>query len=307
MKNNIEIKNLKVDFKTKNGKVKTLRGLDLVIEEAVITGIIGESGSGKSVMANSILNLLPDYAISQGEIIYKDINLLKDQKNIKNFYGKEFGLIPQYPGESLNPSMTILKQFKSTNRKMPMKDVKISAKKLLEYMGFENSEKILKLYPHELSGGMQQRVLCALTISTSPKWIIADEPTKGLDEDVKNVVLENLRKVKTYNNSSMLIISHDIEVAKDLCNQLAIMYAGNVVEIGENVIENPLHPYTKAFINSLPNRGFHVMEGIAPGPYEEIKGCSFYSRCKDRKEICSRKNPKLYEKDSRKVRCFLYA
>lgn len=307
MKNNIEIRNLIVDFKTKDGIVKTLRGLDLTIKESEITGVIGESGSGKSVMANCILNLLPDYAIIQGEILYKEKNLLKDIKNIENFYGKEFGLIPQYPGESLNPSMSIFSQFKSTNRRIKSKNVRKTAKRLLEYMGFENSEEILNLYPHELSGGMQQRVLCSLTLSTSPKWIIADEPTKGLDEDVKNVVIENLKKVKAYSDSSMLIITHDIEVARDLCSEIAIMYAGNVVEIGENVIENPLHPYTKAFINSLPIHGFNVMDGLAPGPYEEIKGCSFYSRCKKKMKICSDEIPDLYEIDSRKVRCFLYA
>ena len=306
MKNNIYIENLEVDFTLKNTRIKVLRGLDLNIEEGAITGILGESGSGKSVLANSILNLLPPYTKISGKILYKNKNLLTSHKEIPGFYGKEFGLIPQYPGESLNPSMTIFKQFTSSNRKLSSKEVRDLTQTLLTYMGFDKPHKILTSYPYELSGGMQQRVLCALTLSSSPKWILADEPTKGLDDEVKNIVIDNLKKVKNYNQASMILITHDLEVAQELCDKIVILYGGNVMEYGQNILENPKHPYTQDFIHSLPIHGFQTMKGMAPGPQESIIGCPYRPRCSSAMEICKQKIPPIFHKNARKIRCFLY-
>lgn len=265
----IVIKNLKVDFITDAGPVQVLRGIDFTVKEKEVTAIIGESGSGKSVMANAILDMLPPYASISGQIIYQGQDIL--QERMEHFYGGEFGLIPQYPGESLNPSKTILQQFMLTRPSRIKRGAhKKQAHDLLSYMGFDQPDKILAMYPHELSGGMSQRVICALSLIQHPQWIIADEPTKGLDEDVKWQVVDNLNKVRQLSQSSMLIITHDLEVAEALSDRLAIMYGGRIVETGKDILQAPNHPYTQAFIQALPENGFVPMGDIKPGAMEGV-------------------------------------
>lgn len=298
----IKIKNLNVGFKNKLGVVPAIKNLSLEIHSGSCTGILGESGSGKSVLAMALLNLLPPYIVKEGDIFIGSTNVLELQKK-KDFYGKEFAFIPQSPSEALSPLMSIQKQFQHT-----IKDggYMALASKILSKLGFSKPSTILSSYPYELSGGMLQRVLASLSTANIPNWLIADEPTKGLDEKTLSTCYSLFKNLHTEQKVNMIVITHDILFAKYLCNEIVIMYDGQVVEYGENVLEEPYHPYTKGFIMSLPENGFQPMEGMAPGPYDVVKGCSFFDRCPYKKERCGLEVPKLYEYKNRKVKCFLY-
>lgn len=302
----IKIKNLHVGFPTKGDTVFAVRGMTINFFPHRVTAILGESGSGKSVLGMAILNLLPKSVVLKGEIWHGAQKVRKGKDMGQNFYGNEVGLIPQNPLAALNPSLTIYNHLKDGFHQAPHFKNRNDCERLLSYFGFSEPQKILSLYPHELSGGMRQRVLCALTISTSPHWIIADEPTKGLDLDLRDRVIENLEHIKHQDNHSMLIITHDVMVARKLCDDCAIMYDGLIVEHGRDVLAQPLHPYTKGFLASLPENGFQTMEGVAPGPFEKREGCSFAKRCKFSRKKCFKEEPPLFFVKDRKVKCFLY-
>ena len=204
------IENLKVAFSLKNDKITAIDGVDIIFPHDKVTTIIGESGCGKSVLAQTIFHLLPDYAITSGKVFYGNIDILNAANcYLQKFWGKEWGLIPQLPGESFSPVRKIKKHFNdiikfSGQIGLTMSSVKDS----LTLFDLHDHERILNAYPHELSGGMLQRVLCAMAVLTSPKWILADEPTKGLDEDSYSSVFDNLTKIKKSRVKSMVVITH---------------------------------------------------------------------------------------------------
>lgn len=261
-------------------------------------------------MAQAILGQLPDYVYKSGQILYKGIDIMQaEAKMLRSMYGQEIGFIPQNPSNSFNPVKKIKSHFlscMSVMKKNSLKNKQIIVE-LLKLFGFEDVDRILAAYPFELSGGMQQRVLCAMGICCQPSWVLADEPTKGLDQELSEQVLTNLLKIKASGVNSMLIITHDLNLAKKICDVVMVMYAGQIVEQNNNIFVNPLHPYTQAFFASLPENGFQPMRGLPPSTVGYISGCKFANRCSYVQNRCYTESPKEYEVDGNKVRCFCYA
>lgn len=308
MKNELLFQDLQVTFHLPDGqKIRAVDGVTFSAPQGQITGLIGESGCGKSVLGMALLGLLPPYASIEGLISLNGENLSPQKAQAQ--LGKVIGLIPQNPADSLNPARTIgahLNEALLPSGLNPKKR-KERSRLLLKDFGFEKPEAILRAYPHELSGGMQQRALCAIGAACSPSWMLADEPTKGLDRHLLNQVLKTLRSLPKQGVNSMLIITHDLSLAKELCHQVGVMYAGQVLESGTQVLEHPLHPYTQAFLNALPEHGFQPLQGIAPRAGERLLGCPFSPRCAYCTDRCKKERPpEISPKPGRKVRCFLY-
>lgn len=309
--NFLTISNLNVTFPTEDGLVKAVNGVDLSIAESEIVGLIGESGSGKSVLGLSIMRLLQDDVIFKGDILYRGKNLYSIEKeDMRKLRGKEIGMILQNPGSSLNPVLTV--GFQIAEPLMLHKHVKGSraiemAKELLGRVKIKEPSKRVKEYPHQYSGGMKERAIIAMGIASEPRFIIADEPTKGLDVTVKRNIVKLLKEIS--NKKTMLIITHDLGVAEELCDRIAVMYAGELVEIAPvtSIFESQLHPYTQGFFNSLPARGLKPVKGNSPSLIDLPDGCRFHPRCTHCTDRCRKEHPSMVEKNSRLVRCFLYA
>ena len=310
LNSDIYIKNLQIKIPQNNNYVNIIDDISIHFASDLFIGIIGESGCGKSILGEAIIGNLPDYVKVEGSICYKNINLLTERTKIKNFYTDEFGVIPQNPSESLNPLRNIRKQMDdvllvgTTNEKLNTDNT--YKQKLLTFFGLKNTTEILKKYIFELSGGMQQRVVCAMGILNQPQWILADEPTKGLDEKTCQVVYTNLVKIKNDKKHSMLIITHDLKLVKNICDKVAVMYAGQIVEYGDNILKHPLHPYTRSLLASLPENGFQV-NTVQNKESTGFYGCKFARYCKYCSQQCKEKIPDMYDVKNTKVRCFLYA
>lgn len=249
-----------------------------------------------------------DWKVSSGNIFYRSTDILADNTSLPGFYGQQIALIPQNPGDSLNPLRTIGRQFGDILQTAGLNDKTNQRKRqLLTFFGLPDAERVLAAYPHELSGGMLQRVLCAMSICCSPLWLLADEPTKGLDETACGVVYENLQKIKTSQSLGMLIITHDLQLARSICADIAVMYAGQIVEYGPQVLTGPRHPYTQAFLAALPENGFQPLPGLPPLPQNHLPGCRFAPRCPSCQKRCLQEVPPVYDSGTAKVRCFLYA
>lgn len=309
--NFLTISNLYVNFPTEDGLVKAVNGVDLSIAESEIVGLIGESGSGKSVLGLSIMRLLQDDVIFKGDILYRGKNLYSlEKEDMRKLRGKEIGMILQNPGSSLNPVLTV--GFQIAEPLMLHKHVKGSraiemAKELLGRVKIKEPSKRVKEYPHQYSGGMKERAIIAMGIASEPRFIIADEPTKGLDVTVKRNIVKLLKEIS--NKKTMLIITHDLGVAEELCDRIAVMYAGELVEIAPvtSIFESQLHPYTQGFFNSLPARGLKPVKGNSPSLIDLPDGCRFHPRCTHCTDRCRKEHPPMVEKNRRLVRCFLYA
>ncbi|SKC81449.1 ABC transporter ATP-binding protein [Maledivibacter halophilus] len=311
MKENIKIESLNIYFKTKAGNVKAVDNVSLELEKGKVIGLIGETGSGKSVLGLSILRLLAGNAVVSGSIIYKDIDILNLNKtNIVGIRGKEIALVPQNPGTALNPIIKVGKQIAEgiiLHEKAKRKEAKTKTLAIIKRLMMDSS--ISKAYPFELSGGMKQRVLAAIGISSDPTWLIADEPTKGLDAIVRNQVYKTFNKIKKRKDTGILLITHDLILAEKLCDKIAVMYAGDILEFGlsKEVLENPKHPYTKGLVNSQPHMNLKPMKGLSPSLINLPKGCKFHPRCGYAMKKCFLEKPLLYKTPSgSKVRCFLF-
>ncbi|AYK13916.1 MAG: ABC transporter ATP-binding protein [Methanosarcina flavescens] len=309
--NLLTISSLYVDFPTDDGLVRAVNGVDLSIKVNEVLGLIGESGCGKSVLGLSVMRLLQEDVILKGEILYCGKNLYSIEKDaMRKLRGKEIGVILQNPGSSLNPGLTVGSQIAEPI--MLHKKVKGSlaiemAEKLLGLVKIKEPRKRAKDYPHQYSGGMKERAVIAMGIASEPRFIIADEPTKGLDITVKRKIVKLLRDISE--KKTMLIITHDLEVAEKVCNRVAVMYAGELVEIAPaaSIFKNPLHPYTRGFFNSLPARGLKPIKGSSPSLIDPPKGCRFHPRCSYCSDRCKTEHPLMLEKNGRAMRCFLYA
>ncbi|PHV70345.1 peptide ABC transporter ATP-binding protein [Sporanaerobium hydrogeniformans] len=299
------IEELSVDFMISTGKVRAVDGVSVVFESGKITGLIGESGCGKSVLGMAILDLLPAYATLNGKIDWGEQSLNEYSIRKRKLLGREIGLIPQSPSESLNPSRKVKAHLNEALRPLGLKRQERykKAEKLLRDFGFNEPKRILKAYPHELSGGMQQRVLCAIGTACSPEWIIADEPTKGLDSELCKQVQQTLQSLRIQGIKSMLVITHDLQLAEDLCDTIAVMYGGQIVEMGD-VLHHPLHPYTKAFLDALPKNGLHPISQINKGVEQYSKGCCFAARCLKSRPRCFQEKPPYKGDKMHWVRCF---
>lgn len=305
--NGLELRDLTVTFNLGERKIRAVDGVSIRFPQGQITGLIGESGCGKSVLGLAVLGLLPPYAQVEGSIAL-DGEPLRPRETHRRL-GVEIGLIPQSPAESLNGARTVAAHLKEAllSLRLSRWEVRERSLRLLADFGLEDPARVLRAYPHQLSGGMQQRVLCAVGSACSPRWMLADEPTKGLDRDLRDQVRETLLSLRGRGVESMIVITHDLPLARGLCDQVAVMYAGQVLELGADVLESPCHPYTRAFLSALPENGFQPMAGVAPRAGERSAGCPFAPRCPHAGERCRWEYPGISSpRPGQTVRCFCY-
>lgn len=318
--NLLEIKNLNVTYQTKKGligKIQTVHAVNNVsldIQKGEILAIAGESGCGKSTLAKAIMKLVQS---DSGEILLNGENVLnlKHNKDLKKFYQK-VQMIFQNPYSSLNPKMKIgeiLKEPLIINTNLKKEEITKIVEEKIEKVGLDKSA--LNLYPHEFSGGQRQRIAIARSLILNPEFIIADEPVSALDVSIQAQIINLLKQLKKDFNLTFLFISHDLSVIKYLSDRIAIMYLGEVVEIGrtEEIFKNPKHPYTKALLSSVPELNpqdekerIHL-QGELPSPENLPTGCKFHTRCPYVMEICKTSTPQVKEfSDTHNCKCFLY-
>jgi len=299
-RNLLEIRKLTVKFSTYKSVVQAISGLDLQIRKRETLGLVGESGCGKSVTAMSILRLIPipPGNISSGEIRFEGENLLaKSEDAMRRIRGKTISMIFQDPMTSLNPVFSVGDQIETVIR--IHQNVKRSkalsrAIEMFTMVGLSDPAALLKKYPHELSGGMSQRVMIAMALACRPKLLIADEPTTALDVTIQAQILTLMSQLKEEVHTSILLITHDLGVVAKICQKVAVMYAGEIVEYGHlrHIYKNPKHPYTKGLLAATPKIGSHkkrleTIEGSVPDLTDLPPGCLFYPRCPFRKKDCA--------------------
>ena len=317
----LEIHDLHTFFKTKKGIVKAVNGVSYSVEPGKTLGVVGESGSGKSVSAMSILKLLDGNGyIDSGEIIFDGKNLadvsVKDMCKIR---GNEISVIFQEPMTSLNPVFRIGAQIDEVialhdGEGKSKEDIKKRTVEMLEMVGIANSQGVYEMYPHELSGGMRQRVMIAMALACNPKVIIADEPTTALDVTIQAQILDLLRNLKDRINSSIMLITHDLGVIAEMADYVVVMYAGRVVEKGtaQEIFANPAHPYTIGLMASKPIVGKKVdrlysIPGKVPNPVDMPNYCYFKDRCELQLPCCSGEYPcEISLSPTHKVSCYRY-
>ena len=315
----LDVRNLHTYFPTEKGVVKAVNGVDFVIEEGKTLGIVGESGSGKSVTSMSILRLLEDPGeIFGGEILYKDRDLTKiSEKEMMKVRGNDISMIFQEPMTSLNPVFKVGFQIAETlmiHQNLSKQEARRRAIDLLADVKIPRPEKIVDNYPHQLSGGMRQRVMIALALACRPDLLIADEPTTALDVTIQAQILRLMNDLKKEKNTSILFITHDLGVINQMADDVAVMYCGEVVEystvdqiFGKSTYS---HPYTEGLLVSIPrtdsgDKRLDPIPGVVPHPLNLPKGCKFAPRCKYATERCENEHPELREVgDGQKVRCF---
>jgi len=303
----LDVRNLEVSFSTPQGSFSAVNGINFQLYSGETLALVGESGCGKTVSALSILRLLPEppAQIINGEIIYSGYNLLSlNSKQMRKIRGKEISMIFQDPMTSLNPVLTLgeqltetLLQHKNLNKKEALK----KSSELLGKVELPSPEEKLKQYPHQLSGGMRQRVMIAIALACEPRVLIADEPTTALDALIQAQILELLQNLKEEAGMSMLLITHDLGVVTEIAERIMVMYAGDEVETGptQDLLKNPHHPYTKGLISSRPNldsekksgRRLKEIAGNVPSPNQRPEGCSFHPRCNWTFDKCKTQKP----------------
>lgn len=299
MSNLLEIKNLRTTFSTMQGKADAIRGVDLQVKENEILGIVGESGSGKSVTMKSVMGLLPRSAkITADALIYKGEDLTKKkEKELRSFRGREMAMIFQDPMTALNPLRTIgyhLTEVICRYRKVSKKEAETIAVEMLRQVGIPSPEARMKQYPHEFSGGMRQRVIISMALCCEPSLLIADEPTTALDVTIQAQILDLLKQLKQDRGMSVVLISHDMGVMANMCDRIAVMYGGVLVEEGtvDEIFYQPKHPYTKDLLRSIPRpeitKGsrLQAIDGAPPTLHNMPKGCPFATRCQYATEKC---------------------
>ncbi|SOC38496.1 ABC transporter ATP-binding protein [Ureibacillus acetophenoni] len=316
----LEITNLKTYFFTDTGQVPAVNGVDFYIHEGETLGVVGESGCGKSVTSLSVMRLLTDTPgkVVDGSIRFKGKDLLSlSEKEMRKIRGNEIAMIFQEPMTSLNPVYTIGEQIGEAVKlhlKYNKKEAKNHVINMLKLVGIPRAEEIINEYPHQLSGGMRQRIMIAMAMACNPTLLIADEPTTALDVTIQAQILELMKKLKKEKATSIMLITHDLGVVAEMCDRVIVMYAGKVVEEAEvtEIFDNPKHPYTKGLLNSIPKLGQKMdrldsIPGNVPTPANMPKGCKFAPRCSQVMDICKENEPDLIQvEDGHKCRCFLY-
>jgi len=303
----LEIKDLHVSFFTHAGEVQAVRGVSFDVAKGEAIAVVGESGCGKSVTAQSVMKLLPSppAKIKSGSILFNGVDLVnKSEKEMQRIRGKEIGMIFQDPMTSLNPTAKIGTQIMEgliKHRGLSRKEARKRAVELLDMVAMTEPHKRVDQYPHELSGGMRQRAMIAIALACEPKLLIADEPTTALDVTIQAQILELMKNLQKKLDTSIILITHDLGVVAQMCSRVIVMYAGQVVETGtlDQIFYNPQHPYTKSLLNSIPrldmdsNEPLHPIIGTPPDLYNPPAGCPFYARCKNAMKICKDFNPGL--------------
>lgn len=313
----IDIRNLKVYFYVKAGTVKAVDGVTLALEPGVKLGLVGESGSGKTTMALALMRMVRPPATIEGELYLDGVDILKlSEEEMRRVRLSELAMIPQGAMNSLNPVMRIRDQILDGmidhGVRMSRAEANQKVDELLDIV--ELPKKVARMYPHELSGGMKQRVCVAIAISMRPKVLIADEPTSALDVVIQRQVMETITRLVKNLNLSMILIGHDMGLMAQSVDRIAVMYPGKLMEVGEvrDIFADPLHPYTQALINSLPVLGkrgvFNGIPGVPPSVINPGPGCPFNDRCpKVIEGLCIQKMPPFREiKPGRWVACHLY-
>ncbi|MGC9021031.1 MAG: ABC transporter ATP-binding protein [Candidatus Methanodesulfokora sp.] len=321
----LKVEDLKVEFHTYRGIVHALNGVTFDLDRGEVLGLAGETGSGKSVTALSIQRLLPPNArIVSGKIIFDGIDLIKlSEEEMEKIRGRRMAAVFQDPHTYLNPVFKIERQFIDilkqhdpdvikSEKKEREKIAREKAIQMLKEVKMPAPERVMKMYPHELSGGMKQRVLLAMAYSLKPDLIIADEATTALDVTIQAQVLEIMKELQRKSNISIILITHDLGIIAENCDRVAVMYAGRIVEFGHvtKVLVDPRHPYTQGLIRALPRTDKEVKPVSIPGTVPDLvnppSGCPFHPRCQYAMDICKEKVPGYTEIDGVRVACFLY-
>jgi oligopeptide/dipeptide ABC transporter ATP-binding protein len=321
----LSVQELKTYFYTPNGVAKAVNNLSFYLDRGESLGLVGESGCGKSVTALSIIRLIkePPGKIFDGQIWFNEINLLKlSLKRMKAIRGNQISMIFQEPMTSLNPVYAIGDQIAEmfvTHKNLPRKESWSRAVEMLEKVQIPSAVKRAHDYPHQLSGGMRQRVMIAMALACEPEILIADEPTTALDVTIQAQIIDLILELKEDFGTAVLMITHDLGVIAEIAQRIAVMYAGQLVEEGRSltIFEEPKHPYTQGLIKSVPRLGhrskqarqrLYEIVGVVPNLYELPTGCSFRPRCPEAMAVCKVKSPELIDLgEGHRVRCWLYS
>jgi oligopeptide/dipeptide ABC transporter ATP-binding protein len=319
MKELLKTKNLKTHFFTHEGTVKAVNGISFKINQGETLGLVGESGCGKSVTALSIMRLIPHPPgkIVSGEIHFEGRNLLElDEKKMRKIRGKKISMIFQEPMTSLDPVFTIGHEIMESiqlHQGLKKEEARQKAIEVLKIVGMPDAEKRVNHYPHELSGGMRQRAMIAMALSCNPTLLIADEPTTALDVTIQAQILRLINELKEKFGASVMLITHDLGVIAEMCDYVAVMYAGHIIEYTDidTLFRNPLHPYTKGLNKSIPRldveaEHLDTIRGLVPNLLDVPSGCPFHPRCDFCLKKCIKEMPELIEvEDHHLVKCHL--
>ena len=316
----VEFKDVHTYFYTEAGTVKAVNGVSYKIKEGETVCVVGESGCGKSVTALSLMRLI---AAPQGEIVKgninfdgKDITSLSEEE-MMSIRGNDISMIFQEPMTSLNPVFTVGNQIMESiilHQKLDKKQARDKAIEMIKLVGIPRAEAIVDSYPHELSGGMRQRIMIAMALSCNPKLLIADEPTTALDVTIQAQILDLMRDIKQKTQTSIMLITHDLGVVAEMADYVVVMYAGKVIEEGpvNDIFKNPLHPYTRGLLKSKPvinqeTDRLYSIPGQVPNPIGMKDSCYFHERCEHCMEVCKTQIPTIkYYDEQHKISCFLY-
>ncbi|TYS89262.1 ABC transporter ATP-binding protein [Rossellomorea aquimaris] len=314
----LSVKNLVTAFRTADGDVSAVRGVSFSIKKGETLCVVGESGCGKSITSLSVMGLLPSNGfIKDGSIDFKGLNLTQiSSEELRKIRGKDISMIFQEPMTALNPVLTIGYQLREPlilHHKLNKSNAHKQGIELLKQVGIPYPEKRMKQYPHELSGGMRQRVMIAISLACHPQLLIADEPTTALDVTIQAQILDLIQDLKDKLGMGVMMITHDMGVVAEVADRVMVMYAGEKVEEGsvESIFENPQHPYTKGLLNSVPNLDepdfeLEAIPGSLPNINEEINGCRFHPRCPYAMEKCVVQAPDDFElHGDHRVKCWL--
>jgi oligopeptide/dipeptide ABC transporter ATP-binding protein len=315
--NLLEVRDLRTHFHVMDGTVKAVDGLNFSIPPGKTLGVVGESGCGKSVTALTIMGLLdiPPAEVASGDVIFDGKSLLDmPEDDRRKLRGSEMAMIFQEPMTSLNPVFRIGDQVSESvlhHMDVSKKEAQERAVAALARVGIASPERRARQYPHELSGGMRQRVMIAMALACDPKLLIADEPTTALDVTIQAQILELIRETQEETGAALMLITHDLGVVAEMVDEVIVMYAGRVVEHGtaEEVLLDPKHPYTEGLLNSIPSRAsrgkrLNIIKGAVPNPFNMPQGCNFAPRCPYRFEPCDENDPRLKPLGDRQVACW---
>lgn len=316
----LRVENLETEFRTLFGVVRAVRGISFQVYPGETIGIVGESGCGKSVTGLSIMNLIPNPPglITNGSIWWDHEDLLKIPKHRwLSIRGIKMSMIFQDPMSSLNPVLTIRTQMQEIlqyHTEMKPGAIKQECINLLNKVRIRNPKEVLRQYPHQLSGGMRQRIMIAIAIACHPDLIIADEPTTSLDVTVQAQMIDLLREIQTKTNTAILLITHNLAVVAGMCERVLVFYAGKIVEDAkiDDLYTKPLHPYSQGLLKAVPRLESHSKDPLAtiPGSPPDLiappPGCAFHPRCDYAMQICAMEDPNLLEVENRRVACWLF-
>ncbi len=322
MENVLEIKNLKTYFFTRRGVVPAVDGVNMRIGKGQVIGVVGESGCGKSMTAMSIVRLLSyPGKIVEGEILLEGQDLAQaSEKRMREIRGNDISVIFQEPMTSLNPVLTVGKQVREAvllHQKVSKKEARERVIEMFRQVGIPEPEERYRSYPHQLSGGLRQRVMIAMAMICNPKLLLADEPTTALDVTIEAQILHLMKQLQEKRGTAILLITHNLGVVAEICDYVYVMYAGKVVEQADvfTLFREPLHPYTSGLIRSIPKvheqegggQRLYTIKGMVPNLLHMPEGCAFCPRCEHATERCRLEKPELYDRgDGHRVRCFLY-